>query len=248
MFLVPLDARHVIDRFVPLFSVLLGDLWCLLGVCIGTYTGTFTIAGPIIQAFLGDFGLQTAQIANRSAIYSIQPKARNRVNTAFMVFTFCGQLTGTAAGNTLYAKGGWILTGSYEVGSVCAALLFILARGPYEEGWVGWRGGWSILKKSRDTADGKTAEVAMHSRPVPVAENVALSDRERDVEQGVVGPTNIEKAEEMEMAEEGGGPIRRSTDRETEEAKSNSGSSAKEESDEALSTLQPDARSAGTRT
>ena len=65
---------------------------CLAGVIIGTYTGTFTIAGPVIQAFAIDIGLQTSQIANRSAIYGILPTARNRVNTAYMVSVFCGQL------------------------------------------------------------------------------------------------------------------------------------------------------------
>lgn len=162
MFCGPVYARLVIDKFVPLFSVILGELWCMLGICIGTYTGTFTVAGPIIQAFLNDFGLQTAQIANRSAIYAIAPKARNRVNTAFMVATFCGQLVGTAAGNHLYARAGWIASGSYSVASIGAALVCCFARGPWEEGWLGWSGGWSVRKKSATSADGKTEEKAAH--------------------------------------------------------------------------------------
>ena len=81
----PFYSKAIIDRFVPLFSVFLGLLYCLTGVVIGTYTGKFTVAGPIIQAFAIDLGLQTSQIANRSAIYSIEPKARNRINTAYMV-------------------------------------------------------------------------------------------------------------------------------------------------------------------
>ncbi|KAL8925118.1 MAG: hypothetical protein Q9172_002385, partial [Xanthocarpia lactea] len=96
MFLGPVWSRFVTDRFIPLFSVILGLIVSLAGTCIGTYIGTFTVAGPVIQAFLLDFGIQTAMIANRSAIYGIQPKARNRVNTAYMISAFCGQLTGTA--------------------------------------------------------------------------------------------------------------------------------------------------------
>lgn len=156
MCLGPFWARLVIDRFVPLFSVILGELWCLLGICIGTYTGSFTVAGPIIQAFFNDFGLQTAQIANRSAIYSIAPKARNRVNTAFMVATFCGQLVGTAAGNHLFARGGWVVSGSYSVGSVGIALICCFARGPWEDGWLGWRGGWDPRKNARSRVDAVT--------------------------------------------------------------------------------------------
>lgn len=143
----PFYSKAVIDRFVPLFSVILGECMCWTGVIIGTYTGTFTVAGPIIQAFAIDIGLQTSQIANRSAIYAIAPKARNRVNTAYMVSVFCGQLMGTAVGNKLYAEGGWVRSGSASVGFIGAALLICFARGPWEKGWVGWSGGWGIRRK-----------------------------------------------------------------------------------------------------
>jgi len=209
MCLGPFWAKHVIDRFVPLFSVILGELWCMLGICIGTYTGTFTVAGPIIQAFFNDFGLQTAQIANRSAIYSIAPKARNRVNTAFMVATFCGQLVGTAAGNHLYASGGWIRSGSYSVASIGVALLLCFVRGPWEERWFGWRGGWSIRKKSRDSADGKVAEKALHGHQHAEKAADASVDAEaqnsavnRETEQEMVNEQDPEKALEMDAAED----------------------------------------------
>lgn len=94
-----------------------------------------------------DIGLQTSQIANRAAIYPIAPKARNRVNTAFMVSVFVGQLVGTAAGNALYAHGGWVMSGSANVGFIGAALVCCFARGPWEKGWVGWSGGWSLRRK-----------------------------------------------------------------------------------------------------
>lgn len=158
MCLGPIYARLFIDRFVPHLSVIVGEVCCLLGICLSTYLGPFTVAGPVIQAFANDFGMQTAQIANRSAIYAIEPKARNRVNTALMVATFCGQLMGTAAGNRIYANGGWIRSGSASVGFIGAALLFCLIRGPWETSWVGWSGGWSMRKKVVGSADGKTAE------------------------------------------------------------------------------------------
>ncbi|KAI4130211.1 MAG: hypothetical protein LQ347_003469, partial [Umbilicaria vellea] len=131
----PLYSRLIIDRFVPLFSVILGLLICLAGALVGTYTGTVSVAGPILQAFAIDLGSQTSQIANRSNIYAIAPKARNRVNTAYMVSGFCGQLMGTAAGNHLYARGGWIRSGSASVGFLAAALCVCGARGPWEKGW-----------------------------------------------------------------------------------------------------------------
>ena len=189
MLLSPFYARLIIDRFVPLFSVILGESIALVGVCIGTYTGSFTVAGPIIQAFLLDIGLQTSQIANRSSIYAIAPKARNRVNTAFMVCTFCGQLVGTAVGNHLYARGGWIASGSYSVGSLCMAILTCLLRGPWQEGWFGWDQGWKITKNA-GTADGKTVEQSH----LATKSHFDRTKPSEDVEKGPVEESNTKKA------------------------------------------------------
>lgn len=157
MFLGPLWSRLVTDRMIPLFSVIIGLVICLLGTCIGTYTGTFTVAGPVLQTAFLDFGTQTAMIANRSAIYGILPRARNRVNTAYMITAFCGQLTGTAVGNHVFARSGWIGSGSTSVGFLAAALLLSVARGPRETRWVGWGGGWQIRKEG-DVAKKPEAE------------------------------------------------------------------------------------------
>ncbi|KAL8776803.1 MAG: hypothetical protein Q9194_002936 [Teloschistes cf. exilis] len=155
MLLGPVYSRHVTDRFIPLFSVVLGLCICLTGTIIGTYTGSFTVGGPVIQAFALDFGIQTSQIANRSAIYGILPQARNRVNTAFMLSAFCGQLTGTAVGNHIYAIGGWKSSGSTSVGFLAAALVLCAGRGPREEGWYGWGGGWSLRRKTDQAVAGE---------------------------------------------------------------------------------------------
>ena len=146
----PVFARTFMEHHPPLFSVIIGEIICLTGLIIGTYTGKHTVAGPIIQAALLDMGLQTSQIANRTAIYKTEPKKRNRVNTAYMVSVFCGQLMGTAVGNRLYAEGGWIVSGSASVGFVGLALLLCFVRGPREKGWIGWTGGWSWRKDEEE--------------------------------------------------------------------------------------------------
>jgi predicted MFS family arabinose efflux permease len=112
----PLYGRWITDRFVPWYSSVLGQIITLVGIVVGTFVGNFSVAGPVIQAISIDIGIQTAQTANRAAIYTINPKARNRVNTAYMVMAFCGQLTGTAVGNRLYAEGGWMWSGSASSG------------------------------------------------------------------------------------------------------------------------------------
>ena len=158
LFFGPPYSRFVIDKFVPLFSVIIGEFICLVGIVIGTFTGRHSVAGPIIQAFLLDVGVQTAQIANRSAIYTIAPKARNRINTAFMVSIFAGQLTGTALGNALYARGGWLRSGGASIGLIGMALVSCIMRAPWETGWIGWRGGWSLRRRDLGTSSTKQEE------------------------------------------------------------------------------------------
>lgn len=117
---IPVIGR-LIDRWVPLLSTIAGQLLALTGVVVGTFTGNLSVAGPVLQAVGIDIGVQTAQVANRAAIFAIDAKARNRVNTAYMACAFVGQLTGTAVGNRLYAQGGWRHSGacSSELSPLC---------------------------------------------------------------------------------------------------------------------------------
>lgn len=78
----PVYSRLIIDKIQPLYSCLLGISVELTGVAIGTFIGTFTVAGPIIEAIVIDLGNQACNIANRTAINDINPKARNRVNVS----------------------------------------------------------------------------------------------------------------------------------------------------------------------
>ncbi len=149
MLLGPLYAKLFIEKMAPWYAVIFGELVNLIGVIIGTYVGTHSVAGPVIEAFTLDAGLQITQIANRQAIYAVAPKGRNRVNTAFMLMTFLGQLTGTSAGNKLYNEGGWVVSGSMSVGIVAFTFILCALRGPWEEGWFGWGGGFTMLKKTR---------------------------------------------------------------------------------------------------
>lgn len=161
----PFFARYFIDRHHSLLSVITGELICLVGVVVGTYTGRISVAGPIIQALGIDIGLQTSQIANRTAIYAVEPRGRNRLNTAYMVMNFCGQLMGTAVGNTLYDQGGWIRSGSASVGFICAALGISILRGPHETGWVGWTGGWDMKRKDPAPVPEKTRSDDLELQP-----------------------------------------------------------------------------------
>ncbi|KAI0120932.1 major facilitator superfamily transporter [Xylariales sp. AK1849] len=143
----PLWSRLITDRFVPLFSVILGLSFELVGIVIGTFVGQWNVVGPILQAITMDSGANFAHTANRTNVYDkLSPKKRNRVNTAYMVFCFAGQLTGTAVGNRLYAQGGWIWSGSANIAFIGFGIILCFLRGPRETGWYGWSGGWKVRR------------------------------------------------------------------------------------------------------
>ncbi|KAK3938715.1 major facilitator superfamily domain-containing protein [Diplogelasinospora grovesii] len=167
----PIYSRLVIDRFIPLFSAVVGMGVELVGLLVGTFIGEWNVAGPIIMAITIDIGAQFTQIANRANIYSIQPLARNRVNTAYMVAAFSGQLTGTAVGNRLYAQGGWVYSGSCSIAFIGFALIVCIARGPRETGWLGWRGGWSIRRDDVPDRKGETVTEEAREEGAEVGDN-----------------------------------------------------------------------------
>ncbi len=151
-FINPVLSHRIADRYHPFYSLLIGLFLALTGVVVGTFVGTFSLAGPIIMGLLVDMGMIMSQTACRTMLVVVEPQARNRVNTVFMVSGFVGMLAGTAVGNRLYAEGGWHYSGGAGIAFVGAAILVSLARGPHETRWVGWSGGW-LPKSSKAGAD-----------------------------------------------------------------------------------------------
>ncbi|KAK5454975.1 hypothetical protein LTS15_005695 [Exophiala xenobiotica] len=144
LLIAPLCGKYLVTPLgEPLFSAAIGKAVSLMGVILGTFLGTHTIAGPIIQATLLDVGLIILQISNRVALHPVEPQMRNRVNTAFVSVLNLGMLIGTKAGAVVYNRyGGWIPTGAVSIGVLVAGFFVIAGRGPNEPGWVGWHGGW----------------------------------------------------------------------------------------------------------
>ncbi|CAJ2505754.1 Uu.00g131480.m01.CDS01 [Anthostomella pinea] len=173
----PVISRFLTSRIHPHGTLIIGHLVTLAAVCVGTFVGTFSLAGPVIWAFMGDLGMNTIVVANRMAIANVDPTAQNAVNSVYMVFTFCGQLFGTAVGNTLYARGGWTNSGALAIAQMIAALIVLFARGPHEKGWVGWRGGWDLRspigqEKAEPRATQSDVEASTEESTIqPAAEN-----------------------------------------------------------------------------
>jgi predicted MFS family arabinose efflux permease len=61
------------------------------------------IAGIVI----GDLGIQAVHIQNQQLIFGIDPSARSRLNTGYMVTYFIGGAVGSATTGLAYGTGGW---------------------------------------------------------------------------------------------------------------------------------------------
>lgn len=151
----PLYGKYIIQPLrEPLYSVVVGKIVTLVGIIVGTYSGLYSIAGLLVQGFLQDAGLTVVQVSNRMTIHPVEPTARNRVNSAFVCVMCLGQLMGTYVGSIIYEDyGGWVATGSFEVGLIVFSFILVALRGPHEKGWIGWTGGWGPRPREKHEID-----------------------------------------------------------------------------------------------
>jgi predicted MFS family arabinose efflux permease len=173
LILGPLYGRYIVTPLsAPLLSASVGKAVSLTGIIIGTFVGVHSVAGPIIEAFLLDAGLMILQISNRVAIHNIEPKRHNKVNTAFVAMLYLGSLIGTKAGNQVYERftpHGWLASGCLSIGVIGLGILVVLARGPHEEQWVGWTGGWGrAASRTRNDEEGGQASSETKNRGKPI--------------------------------------------------------------------------------
>lgn len=110
-----------------------GPRWVLsigLGIFATAFAGLWIIESfraPIllhlaimaICVILLDTGMQTLQIANQTRIFSLQPAARSRINTVYMVAYFTGGAIGSALSTLAWAHWHW--------NGVCGLVFGILA-------------------------------------------------------------------------------------------------------------------------
>lgn len=63
--------------------------------------------------------------------------------------TAINQTSGTAIMTKIYNSHGWYPTAGTAVAFLGVGMLALLLRGPHETGWIGWSGGWKVLKKEK---------------------------------------------------------------------------------------------------
>jgi predicted MFS family arabinose efflux permease len=70
-------------------------------------SGGHSLAALILSLILIDLGVQGIHIANQSAIYRLDPEARNRITTAYIALYFCGGAIGSVTAAIAYGRAGW---------------------------------------------------------------------------------------------------------------------------------------------
>ena len=75
-----------------------------------------------------DFGTQASHINNQARIFALDPAARSRLNTVYMVTYFTGGALGSLAGTRAWVHGGWAGVCATGAGLSAVALLLLGAR------------------------------------------------------------------------------------------------------------------------
>jgi predicted MFS family arabinose efflux permease len=94
------DRGHLRTVTTLVWGVVLGS-WALLA------WGGHELAVLIVALLVFDFGIQGIQLSNQSAIYALDPAARSRLTTAYMVTYFLGGVAGSVTAGWAYQSGGW---------------------------------------------------------------------------------------------------------------------------------------------
>jgi len=78
----------------------------------------------VIGVIILDMGVQATHISNQSMIFALDPGARNRINTIYMVSYFLGGAAGTLLVSTLWNSYHW--TGVCVVGMVLSITAIVV--------------------------------------------------------------------------------------------------------------------------
>lgn len=108
------------------------------GVSLGVALSSFAVfallgrhlAGLVLGVVLLDVGVQSAHVANLARVHALDPAARSRRNTVYMVSYFAGGALGTWLGVRAWARFGWAGVCAAGAGFLALALLAWARQGP----------------------------------------------------------------------------------------------------------------------
>jgi predicted MFS family arabinose efflux permease len=91
--------------------------------------GSHTLLAVLAGVLLLDIAIQATNVLNQTRLFSLDPQARSRLNTAFVTGNFIGGAIGSALASILWATGGWtaVMTGGVTLLAV-ALVVWLLGR------------------------------------------------------------------------------------------------------------------------
>lgn len=101
-----------------------GSLVAVFGAVGLLALGSHHLWALMVGIVVADLGIQAVHIQNQQLIFAIEPAARSRLNTGYMVTYFIGGSVGSATTGLAYAIGGWdavVLLGLSYSGAALAA-------------------------------------------------------------------------------------------------------------------------------
>ncbi|WP_405174205.1 MFS transporter [Paenibacillus sp. FSL H8-0261] len=115
------------DRIAP--KKIVGILLLLTLIAYGFFgLAGFTIWSLIAGVIILDLGVQGSQVSNQTRIYALEPAARSRINTVFMVSTFTGGAIGSTLGSFAWQHWGWngvcLMGGTLIVAAICIWIVY----------------------------------------------------------------------------------------------------------------------------
>ncbi|MBB6143165.1 putative MFS family arabinose efflux permease [Silvibacterium bohemicum] len=99
-------AGRIADRRGSRTVVTLGLSLLTLGFCTLWLLG-YHIMGLVLGVIVLDLGTQATQIANQTRIFGLEPGARGRINTIYMMIYFLGGSLGSLFSTIAWAHWGW---------------------------------------------------------------------------------------------------------------------------------------------
>ena len=96
-----LVSRIGVRNFNLLGAALMLSAWVIAYLWGNTYTAV------IITILILDIGMQCIQLSNQTVVFSLNPKASNRINTIFMTNYFIGGSLGTFLSGSAWSLAGW---------------------------------------------------------------------------------------------------------------------------------------------
>lgn len=116
------QVGRLFDRGLTLPAVAVGLVLTLVGLVLAAL-GQRSIVIIVVAVAIVSVGVQCCMVLLQTTMLSVDPAARSRLNTIFVVGNFIGGAIGSAVAGTSWERGGWSLLVLIAAGLIMVALI-----------------------------------------------------------------------------------------------------------------------------